>query len=304
MTVYERAVVPPSLSYELYPPATPASAEAVLRTVAELATTRPDYVSVTYSGTPARRRASVELIEHLVRDTRLRPLAHLTCVGETRESLDLLVRQFVGLGVRGLLALRGDLPQEPGPADEELPFAQDLVGLIREVETRHGASLAGGRLAVGVAAYPNRHPESPSFLHDVEVLVSKQRCGADFAITQVYFDHLHYVRLVTAARAAGVTIPIIPGVMPMGSIGRLQRLAVMTGVRPDTALLHRLETASGDAERRCIGVQAAALLARQALEADAPGLHLYTFNDHRASIELIETLDLPAARTLAGAVPA
>lgn len=295
--------VPPSLSYELYPPATPEAGDAVLRTIDELGATGPDYVSVTYSGTPARRRASVELIEHLVTSTRLRPVAHLCCVGETRQGLDLLVRQFVGLGVRGILALRGDLPADPGVFRGELPFARDLVELIRGVEARHGASLAGGRLAVGVAAYPTRHPESPSFLHDVEVLITKQRSGADFAITQVYFDPAEYVRLVLAARTAGVTIPIIPGVMPTVSVRRLERLALMTGVRPDAGLLHRLETASSEAERRRIGVRAAAVLARAAFEAGAPGLHLYTFNDFRASVEVVEQLDLPAVR-LAGTVPA
>ncbi|MEC5201169.1 methylenetetrahydrofolate reductase (NADPH) [Arthrobacter sp. PL16] len=304
MTSNEWAATPPSLSYELYPPATPKAAEAVLRTIDELSATNPDYVSVTFSGTPERRRASIDLIEHLVRNTRLRPLAHLTCVGETRESLELLVRQFLGLGVRGLLALRGDLPQDADVARGDLPFARFLVELIRDIEGRHTATLAGGRLAVGVAAYPNRHPESPSFLHDIEVLVSKQRAGADFAITQVYFDPTHYARLVTAASAAGVTMPIIPGVMPMANVGRLERLAVMTGVRPDKALLHRLETASDGVERRRIGVQAAAVLAQAAFDGGAPGLHLYTFNDHRASVEVIEQLDLPAIRTLADVVPA
>ncbi|NKX55126.1 methylenetetrahydrofolate reductase [Arthrobacter mobilis] len=304
MTFSQRAAAPPSLSYELYPPARPEAEASVLSAIEELEATNPDYVSVTYSGTPARRRASIQLIEHLMRNTRLRPLAHLTCVGETRDSLDLLVRQIVGLGVRGVLAMRGDLPQDPEASRGELPFARYLVELIREVEARHGATLAGGRLAVGVAAYPNRHPESPSFQHDVEVLVSKERSGADFAITQVYFDPAHYVRLVAAARAAGVTIPIIPGVIPMSSVRRLERLAVMTGVRPDAALLHRLETASDDAERQRIGVKAAAELARAAFDAGAPGLHLYTFNDPHASIEVIEQVGLPAARTLSTPVPA
>lgn len=304
MTLSQRAAAPPSLSYELYPPASPDAEAALLRAIEELEATGPDYVSVTYSGTPVRRRASIQLVEHLVRSTRLRPLAHLTCVGETRESLDLLVRQIVGLGVRGVLAMRGDLPQDPEAFRGELPFARYLVELIRRIEARHGATLAGGRLAVGVAAYPNRHPESPSFQHDVEVLVSKERSGADFAITQVYFDPEHYARLVAAARAAGVTIPIIPGVIPMSSVRRLERLAVMTGVRPDAALLHRLETASGDAERRRIGVGAAAALARAAFDAGAPGLHLYTFNDPRASVEVIEELDLPATRALSTPVPA
>lgn len=304
MTLAARTAVPPSLSYELYPPANAQAEATVLRAIEELGGTHPDYVSVTYNGTPERRRASIQLIEHLVGATRLRPLAHLTCVGETRDSLELLVCQFVGLGVRGVLAMRGDLPADPQACRGDLPFARYLVELIRRVEGRHSATLAGGRMAVGVAAYPNRHPESPSFEHDIEVLVSKERSGADFAISQVYFDPAHYVRLVAAARAAGVTIPIIPGVIPMSSVRRLERLAVMTGVRPDPALMNRLETASSDAERRRIGVAAAAELARAALDAGAPGLHLYTFNDARASIEVVEALDLPSTRTHSASVSA
>lgn len=304
MTSHDWSAIPPSLSYELYPPATPKAGEAVLHTIDELAATDPDYVSVTFSGSPERRRASVALIEHVVHNTTLRPLAHLTCAGETRTSLHLLVRQLLGLGVRGLLALRGDLPAGSQAVRGELPFAHSLVELIRQIEARHGATLAGGKLGVGVAAYPNQHPESPSFLHDVEVLVAKQRSGADFAITQVYFDPTHYVRLITAARSAGVTIPIIPGVMPVANVRRLERLATMTGVRPDPKLLHQLEIASDDTERRRIGVRAAAVLAKAAFDAGAPGLHLYTFNDHRAPVEVIEELDLPAARTLANPVTA
>lgn len=296
MTLTARTTVPPSLSYELYPPASARTEATVIRVIEELAETQPDYVSVTYSGTPARRQASIALMEHLVHNTRLRPLGHLTCVGETRESLYLLINRLVGLGVRGVLAMRGDLPEDPEAFRGELPFARYLVELIREIEDQHSAALAGGRMAVGVAAYPNPHPESPSFEHDIEVLVSKERSGANFAISQVYFDPADYARLVTAARTAGLTIPVIPGIIPMSSPARLQRLAVLTGVEPDPVLLHKLEIAGSDDERRRIGVDAAVALARAAFDAGAPGLHLYTFNEARASVEIVEALDLPASR--------
>lgn len=294
-------VTPPSLSYELYPPIHRDASESVFRAISELEASRPDYVSVTYSGAPHRRRESLKLIEHLVLNTRLRPLAHLTCVGETRDSLDVLVRQFLALGVRGVLALRGDLPAEPDGDRGELPFARYLIELIREVETRHGATLAGGRLAVGVAAYAHRHPESPSFEHDVEVLLAKERSGANFAITQVYFEAEDYRRLVAAARRAGVTIPIIPGIIPVSSLKRLDRLAGMTGVEPPRHLRHALEIADSPAELHRIGTGFARDLARQAFDDGAPGLHLYTFNDHRASLDVIDQLDLP--RTRARALP-
>ncbi|MEE1622356.1 methylenetetrahydrofolate reductase [Zafaria sp. Z1313] len=294
---------PPSLSYELYPPRDAASRETVLEAVEALRATAPDYVSVTYNGTAERRAASVELITHLIENTRLRPLAHLTCVGETRASLDALVSRLVGLGVRGVLALRGDLPADPGGDRGELPFARYLVELIRQVEDRRSATLAAGRLAIGVAAYPTRHPESPSFQHDVEVLLSKERSGANFAITQIYFEPAQYAGLVAAARAAGVTIPIVPGIMPVNSVRRLLRLSALAGVAPDAALLSRLEGARSDAERRAIGVQAAAALARAAFDDGAPGLHLYTFNDPLGSLDVVHELGLAGAgRALAPAL--
>ncbi len=292
-------IAPPSLSYELYPPVHRDASDSVHEAIAALEESHPDYVSVTYSGAPHRRRESLRLIEHLVLNTRLRPLAHLTCVGETRESLDVLVRQFLALGVRGVLALRGDLPADPDGDRGELPFARYLIELIREVEDRHTATLAGGRLAVGVAAYAHKHPESPSFQHDVEVLLGKERSGANFAITQVYFDPEDYRKLVAAARAAGVTIPIIPGIIPISTTARLKRLTGMTGIQPPVGLWHALETAGSDAERHAIGTRFARDLARRAFDDGAPGLHLYTFNDHRASLEVIEQLDLPRTRELA-----
>ncbi|MBG6084242.1 methylenetetrahydrofolate reductase [Zhihengliuella flava] len=293
-----QASTAPSLSYELYPPRNEAAAGSLVETIAALEATAPDYVSVTYNGSPARRRASVELIGHLIEHTRLRPLAHLTCVGESRASLDRLVNHLVALGVRGVLALRGDLPpghDAVGPG--ELPFARYLVELIREVEARRSASLAAGRLAIGVAAYPTRHPESPSFQHDVEVLLAKERAGANFAITQIFFDAAEYAHLVAAARAAGVRIPIVPGIMPVNSVRRLTRLAELAGLAPDAALLARLERASTDAERRRIGIDHAAALAHEAFVAGAPGLHLYTFNDAVDSVAVVDQLGLTGAGT-------
>ncbi|WP_411731854.1 methylenetetrahydrofolate reductase [Paeniglutamicibacter sp.] len=296
---FETTAAPPSLSYELYPPVNRDATEGIFNSIQALEATDPDYVSVTYSGSPERRSASLELIEHLIQNTRLRPLAHLTCVGESRESLQNLIRHFISLGVRGVLALRGDLPTDPDEWRGEFPFARYLIELIREVEADHSAALAGGRLGVGVAAYPIRHPESPSFEHDVEVLLAKERSGANYAITQVYFQAGEYTNLVESARRAGVTIPIIPGVIPLNSLRRLNRLASMTGIAPDPILAHALETAGSDSERHRIGVDAAVNLARRAFDDGAPGVHLYTFNDHRGSLDVIEQLELPRTRAKA-----
>jgi methylenetetrahydrofolate reductase (NADPH) len=195
--------------------------------------------------------------------------------------------------VRGILALRGDQPKDSGkPVSGSLRYAQDLIELIRRVEQRRSALLCAGRVAVGVAAYPTRHPESPSEAHDVEVLLAKQRSGADFAITQVFFHTEQYADLIARARRAGVTIPIIPGVMPLTSLRRLKRLGELTGVEPAPELIERLAAADSDAERMRIGVSATVDLANAALDAGAPGLHLYTFNEHQSALEVLDKLSL------------
>jgi methylenetetrahydrofolate reductase (NADPH) len=285
---------PVALSYELFPPRSPAAAETLWTTIRELETTEPDYVSVTYGASGSNRDTAVELINRLVLETTLRPLAHLTCVGNTPEELAGIIGQLLDTGVRGILALRGDRPQDGAPpVAGSLRYAQDLIELIRRVEQRRSALLCAGKIAVGVAAYPTRHPESPSEDHDVEVLLAKQRSGADFAITQVYFRAEQYADLLTRARRAGVTIPIIPGVMPFTSLRRVKRLGELSGVEPAPELVARLASADSDAERLRIGVSATVDLANAALEAGAPGIHLYTFNEHQSALEVLEKLALP-----------
>ncbi|MEE9096206.1 methylenetetrahydrofolate reductase [Pseudarthrobacter phenanthrenivorans] len=285
---------PVALSYELFPPRSPAAAETLWTTIRELETTEPDYVSVTYGASGSNRDTAVELINRLLLETTLRPLAHLTCVGNSPQELAGIVGELLDTGVRGILALRGDLPKDASaPAAGSLRYAQDLIELIRRVEQRRSALLCAGRIAVGVAAYPSRHPESPSEEHDVEVLLAKQRSGADFAITQVFFETRQYEDLLTRARRAGVTIPIIPGVMPLTSLRRLKRLGELTGVEPAPQLMERLATAGSDLERLHIGVDATVDLANAALHAGAPGIHIYTFNEHQSALEVLDKLALP-----------
>lgn len=285
---------PVALSYELFPPRSPAAAETLWTTIRELETTEPDYVSVTYGASGSNRDTAIELIDRLLLETTLRPLAHLTCVGNTPEQLAGIIGQLLDTGVRGILALRGDLPNDASqPVNGSLRYAQDLIDLIRRVEQRRSALLCAGKIAVGVAAYPTRHPESPSEEHDVEVLLAKQRSGADFAITQVFFHSSQYSDLLTRARRAGVTIPIIPGVMPFTSLRRVRRLGELAGVEPSAELTERLAAADTDIERLHVGVDATVDLANAALDAGAPGIHLYTFNEHQSALEVLDKLALP-----------
>lgn len=285
---------PIALSYELFPPRNEAAATTLWDTIRELETTNPDYVSVTYGASGSNRDTAVELLNRLLTETSLRPLAHLTCVGNTAAELAEIISELLDHGVRGILALRGDLPRDApsAPRADSLAYAQDLIELIRRVEQRRSALLCAGKVAIGVAAYPARHPESPSVEHDVEVLLAKQRSGADFAITQVFFHPDQYRDLVVRARRAGVSIPIIPGVMPLTSLRRVQRLADLTGVEPSTKLLDALGRADGAGESRRVGVAATVDLARAALDAGAPGIHLYTFNEHAAALDVLDKLQL------------
>ncbi|MHA7284159.1 methylenetetrahydrofolate reductase [Arthrobacter sp. TMS2-4] len=282
----------PALSYELYPPRNADAEDSLWTTIRRLEDTRPDFVSVTYGAAGSNRDAAFALLRRLLTETTLKPLAHLTSVATSREDLTEIIDRMIGGGVRGILALRGDTPEGADPAPDEVEHADGLVRLIRDVEAGRTAQLAAGRISVGVAAYATRHPDSPSLERDIEVLLAKEAAGADFAITQVFFQASDYSGLVTRARRAGVTIPIIPGVMPLTSTRRLKKLSSLAGIEVDDALWSRLDGADSDAERRRVGVAATVELARAALDDGAPGIHLYTFNEHAAALEVLDALDL------------
>ena len=286
----------PALSYELYPPRNAAAEDSLWTTIRRLEDTRPDFVSVTYGAAGSNRETAIALLRRLLTETTLKPLAHLTCVGSSRTDLAAIIDRLIGGGVRGILALRGDAPEgarDDGDAPEgDVEHADGLVRLVREVEAQHTAQLAAGRVSVGVAAYATRHPDSPTMEQDVEVLLAKEAAGADFAITQVFFRPSDYAGLIRRARRAGVTMPIIPGVMPLTSTRRLKKLSGLAGSDVDQGLWDRLEGARSDEERRRVGVAATVELARAALGDGAPGIHLYTFNEHAAALDVLDALDL------------
>ncbi len=282
----------PALSYELYPPRNTTANTHLWDTIRRLENTAPDFVSVTYGSSGSNRNIAVGLLDRLRHETTLKPLAHLTCTGADRTTLAGIVDELITNGVRGVLALRGDRTDQEQTPRDGLRYAQQLVELIRQVERRRAAELCAGRLAVGVAAYPVKHPESPSFSHDIEVLLAKQGSGADFAITQVFFQPGQYKDLVSAARRAGVVIPIIPGIMPLTNVRRLDRLVELAGLDMDQKLRDQLVNAGGRSAQQQVGLRATVELISDVLDSGAPGLHLYTFNEHSAALEVLEQLDL------------
>ena len=211
------------------------------------------------------------------------------CTAGTEEELEAWIERLVDAGVRGLLALRGDLP-EGGMPEGHLPHADSLVRLIRRWESARVARLAAGRLAVGVACYPSGHAESATPDEDLDVLLAKQRLGADFAITQLFFDAEDYVRFAERARLAGVRIPLIPGIMPMISRARVERMCQLSGLDAPRGVLDQLAAATSPEEEKEIGMQITAALAQAVLRAGADGLHIYTHNNPDITTDLLNRI--------------
>lgn len=286
-----------SLSFEVMPPRHDTDETKIENLLATLESYGPDYLAVTSSLRSGWLEGTSNFIAQIDQNTRMRPLAHLTCTAGPTEELIGWINRLVDSGVRGFLALRGDYPEgQTGPDPGHLPYATDLIRLIRDVEKRQAARFGAGRLAVGVAAYPSGHAESQSHDEDIDVLLAKQRCGADFAITQLFFDAEDFIRFRERARLAGVSIPLIPGIIPITSVQRLRRMGGLSGLQVPERLIRRLEAADTPEGQYEIGMQATADLARTLLSADTESLHLYTFNRPDVTVELLDRIGI-APRT-------
>lgn len=281
----------PTLSYELFPPRTPASEASLAETMELLAATRPDFMSITYGASGTTRTTSREVVHRLAVAHTIPPLAHLTCVDQSRAELVEVIEAYLADGVRDFLALRGDPPKGQAdwqPHPDGLLYAHELVTLLREVARAHGVD----NLSVGVTAFPAQHVQEQWRQLGLDVLRAKQDAGADFAITQVFYDVEHYRSLAADAAAIGIGIPIIPEIMPLVSATRSLRAQQLTGV-PTPAELHAaLEAAETDDAARAVGVDHAARLSAQLVDAGAPGIHIITFNRHEAALELVTRLGL------------
>jgi len=270
-----------TFSFEFFPPKTDEGEAQLWGAIEELQPLRPAFVDVTYGAGGSTRDRTLRVVERLARETNLMVVAHLTCVGATREELRTTIHRLTAAGVRNVLALRGDMPQGPEVAWEPPPDgvqrAEDLVRLLHQE----------GDFCVGVAAYPEAHPESPDRAADVKYLARKCAAGADFAITQFFFDPADYFALVEEAREIGCELPIIPGVMPVTNVGQIERFSRLSGAAFPTELAGRLHAVERDPEAvRAIGIDVATDLCRRLLDGGAPGIHFYTLNRSTATREI------------------
>ncbi len=293
----------PTVSFEPFPPRTSDGERRLVGTLHALELARPDFVSVTYGASGRTRVTTRRLVTQVLHTTSLTPIAHLTCVDTSRDETVAIIEEFLDAGVRSFLALRGDPPAgqvDWHPHPEGLHTAAQLVELLRTVEAercaRSQAQVVRGLvkpLSVAVAAFPRgNHATGGTRADDVRALLAKQRAGADFAITQVFFDAPSYLALVAEARDAGVTIPIIPGILPATDPARLVRVGQLAGVDPPRDLMERLGSIDDPEAQHRTGIGITADLVEAVLAGGAPGIHVYTFNQHRPALDLLAATHL------------
>jgi methylenetetrahydrofolate reductase (NADPH) len=262
----------PVFSIEFFPPRTPEGVTQLFETVEALKPLGPDYVSVTYGAGGSTRDGTVEIATRIKREHGLEVMAHLSCVGETREGLVAILDRFRDAGIENVLALRGDPPR--GEAEFHRPegglsSAAELAGFINE---RY-------EFTIGGACFPEVHPEAPDLEADLDYLKTKVDAGARFLITQLFFDNRVYFDFVSAARAHGIGVPIIPGVIPIASYGQVARICELCDATIPPDLAEAMEGLGGDAEaERLLGVAYAAQQCEDLLAAGAPGIHFYALN--------------------------
>lgn len=275
----------PTLSFEFFPPKTDQGEESLWQCIQELAPLNPAFVSVTYGAggsTQSRTRRIVERIKH---ETSLEPMAHLTCVGSTREDLSALLNQYQAADIENLLALRGDAPEGMDAfqaVQGGFTYATDLTAFIHE---HHGFSVA-------VATYPEGHPESKGGMaDDLKYLKVKQDNGAIAAITQYFFDNDHYYRFRDQAEKMGITIPIIPGIMPIANYAQIMRFSAMCGASIPDWLHAKLSPIADDAEAtKAAGIELATLQSLDLIKQGVAGVHIYALNKSEASIAICKSL--------------
>ena len=263
----------PVFSFEFFPPKTDAGYWSLYRTVSELKRLEPGFVSVTCGAAGSTRKKTADLVARIQADIGLTAMAHMVCTGTTREELEATLSSMRRDGVENVLALRGDPPRDQPdwrPVAGGFSHANELVAFLRERFD----------FCIGGACYPEKHPEAPSLEADLARLVDKVEAGAEFLITQLFFDTADYWSFVERARAAGIEVPIVPGIMPVISHANLQRMATLSpGTKIPEALEASLAAAGDDPERALdAGVDWATEQCRALLERGAPGIHFYTLN--------------------------
>lgn len=272
-----------TFSFEFSPPKSASASMSLGRTIAELESLAPSFVSVTYGAGGSTREHTRDTVLWVQKETNVPPMPHLTCVGHTRREITDILATYAEAGIENVLALAGDPPKNPAEAaPSDFTYAIELVEHIR----------ANTTMGIGVAAHPEGHPRSPDLATDRKHLAEKLSV-TDFATTQFFFDIDHYLSLVNDLADLGVTKPVVPGIMPVTNIAQVERMAELSGAAFPAWLREKLEAGKTPDDVRRIGVEAATELCARLLDAGAPGLHFYTLNKSTATREIYAQLGLP-----------
>ena len=274
----------PFFSFEFFPPRSDAGEEALFQTIAHLRELEPTFVSVTYGAGGSTRTRTVELVSRIRRETDIEPVAHLTCAGSNVTELRALLDALVAAGIDNVLALRGD-PTDGAktfvPVPGGLAHGHELVRLIRD----HYA------VSIGAACHPEMHPETDNPEAEIRYTKQKEDAGADFLVANLFFDNAAYFDFVARARAAGIGVPIIPGIMPVTNVDQIRRFTMKMGAHIPESLLEPLERRKDDPDAVLqLGVAWATLQCAELLAAGAPGIHFYTLNRSPATRAILTAL--------------
>ena len=276
--------VRPSFSFEFFPPKDNEGFNKLFTTITQLKPCQPTYVSVTFGAGGSTRTKTIDLVGRIKNEIGLESMAHLTCVGSDKEYIAAILDTLQAQGIQNVLALRGDPPQ--GQEKFEKPengfaYANELVAFIR----------ANYDFCIGVAGYPEGHIECPDKKADLDHLKRKVDAGADFIVTQLFFDNRYYFDFIDRAQNLGIQIPIIPGIMPILNVKQVQRFTKMCGSTIPALLMERLEAVQDDPETvRQLGIDHAAEQCEHLLQEGAPGIHFYTLNRSNATLKILESL--------------
>lgn len=275
----------PVFSFEFFPPKTDEGLSTLMQTVARLKELKPSFVSMTYGAGGSTRQKTVQLVSKIKNEIGIEAAAHLTCVGHSEAELAIILSELEKAGVENILALRGDPPKGETtfvPAKDGFRYAADLVALIREKF----------RFCVGVAGYPEKHVEARSMEEDLKNLQTKVSKGADFIVTQLFFNNADYFQFVEKVRKLGIKVPVVAGIMPVTDTDQIKRFTSLCGAKLPEVLLKKLDAAADKEDVVRIGIEHATEQCQDLLAKGAPGIHFYTLNKSHATVEIFKNLSV------------
>ncbi len=277
----------PHFSFEFFPPKTQKAAEDLFQAIQDLTPIAPSFVSVTYGAGGSTRALTRDLVVRLQRETQLTVVAHMTLVGASRSEIHRLLDQYVAAGIENIMALRGDPPHGQGrfePHPRGFRYAAELVSFIKKHYPQ---------LGVGVAGFPEGHPETPNRLQEMAYLKAKVDAGADYICTQLFFENRDFYDFVERCRVVGIEVPVVAGIMPITSRKSMERIASLAlGARIPARLLRAVLRAPSDAEVEKVGIHWATQQVFDLYDRGVDGIHFYTLNRSRPTLKIYDALGL------------